>query len=320
MAELALIAAIERLLGPPGPRTARGPGDDAAVVRARPLAVTSVDTVADGVHFRRSTHSAADIGHKAMGSALSDLAAMGADPGEAYVSLALPGDLPDEGALELVAAAVALAEANGVTVAGGDVVSAASLVVGVTVVGWADSEEELVGRDGALPGHVIGVTGALGAAGAGLLLLERGQPLETNAKDLLTAHRRPQPLLDTGRALARAGVSAMIDVSDGLATDAAHLASSSGVGLHVQLDAVPVAFGVAETIVGEDPALFAAQAGDDYELLFCVDPQEWPGVQRAAAQTGTTVTRLGVVDEGAGFSLLGGSGLPDDGVRGYEHG
>jgi len=296
----------------------RGPGDDASVVRSRPLAVTSIDTVVDGVHFRRSTHSAADIGHKAMASAMSDLAAMGADPGEAYVSLALPADLPGDEALELAHAAVRVARTHGATVAGGDVVTAPTLVVSVTVVGWADSEEHLVGRDGARPGHLIGVTGTLGAAAAGLMLLERG---EAGYAPLLAAHRRPEPLPAVGRALAAAGVAAMIDMSDGLATDAAHIARASGVGMFVQLDEIPVATGVADAagISGQEVALFAAAAGEDYQLLFCVEPQRWAAVAAACEAEGTTATRLGLVEEGAGLSLLATSGLPVSGVEGYEH-
>lgn len=318
MAELELIAAIEALLAPRGPRLIRGPGDDAAVVRSRPLAVTSVDTAVDGVHFRRATHSPTDIGHKAMAAALSDLAAMGADPGEVYISLALAPEMPDAEALELTRAAVELAQEHGMTLAGGDVVAAPALVIGVTVVGWADTEEQLAGRDGARPGHLVGVSGALGAAGAGLVLLDGG---DTSAGPLQTAQRRPEPQLALGRALARAGVSAMIDVSDGLATDGSHVARSSGVALHLQLGAVPVAAGVAEVArtAGRDPRLFAASAGEDYELLFCVDDSGWQDVERVATSAGAVVTRLGVVEAGEGLSLIGPDGLPVTDVRGYEH-
>ncbi|MEA2466033.1 MAG: thiamine-monophosphate kinase, partial [Thermoleophilaceae bacterium] len=236
--ELDLIAAIQAALGTPPPRVLVGSGDDAAVVRADGVAVTSIDTVVDGVHFSRSTHSPADIGHKALATALSDLAAMGAGPGEAYVSLALPPDF--EGALDLVAAMRSLAQEQGVAIAGGDVVSSPVLAVTVSVTGWSGAADRLVYRSGAQAGDLVGVTGELGGSGAGLAALQRG----VTEGPLVDRHRRPQPLLATGLALAAAGVTAMIDVSDGVATDAAHLARASGVTLDLRLADLPLAAGV----------------------------------------------------------------------------
>src|SRR4051794_13284279 len=160
--ELELIAAIQAALGPLPARVLTGPGDDAAVVRADAVAVSSIDTVVDGVHFERATHSPADIGHKALATALSDIAAMGAGPGEALVSLALPPDFGVARALELVEAMRALAERQGVALAGGDVVSAPLLSVTVSVTGWSGAAERLVYRSGASAGDVVGVTGELG--------------------------------------------------------------------------------------------------------------------------------------------------------------
>ena len=300
MAELDLIRAIKAALTDRGGRTVRFTGDDAAVVRARPLAVTSIDTVVDGVHFSLATHSAGDVGWKALATALSDLAAMGAEAGEAYVSLILPSGF--DGALELVEAMEELAASCHTTIAGGYVVSGPALAVTVSVTGWADREDELAGRDGARPGDLVGVTGELGGSEAGRLLLEQGQ----REGALVRRHLRPEPRLREGRALAAAGVSAMIDVSDGLATDAGHLAAASGLELRLRLDAVPCAEGV-------EPAA-AAVGGDDYELLFTVAP-----AGRAAAETAAPVSWLGDASLGSGVVLLDADGRPVEGLRGYEH-
>src|SRR5205807_2715390 len=135
---------------------------------------------------------------------------------------------------------------TGTSIAGGDVVGAPALMVSVTAVGWADSEDQLVGRDGAKPGDLVGVTGDLGGAGAGLAVMEGRAPRTAGAEAALARVRRPWPRLREGRALAAAGVHAMIDLSDGLATDAGHIACASGARLLLRLAALPLADGVAE--------------------------------------------------------------------------
>jgi thiamine-monophosphate kinase len=323
MAEHELIAAITAALGQPPPRLLTGPGDDAAVVRADAVAVTSIDTVVDGVHFELATHSPADVGHKALATALSDIAAMGAGPGEAYVSLALPGGFGEAAALELVGAMRELAGRHGVALAGGDVVSSPVLAVTVSVTGWSGAADRLAYRSGARAGDLVGVTGTLGASGAGLLLL-KGFQADLPAQDrdsLIDRHRRPEPLLSAGLALAAAGVSAMIDVSDGLATDAGHLARASDVKLELRLADLPLAPGV-ETVARaceRDPLELAATEGDDYELLFTAPPERRGGIERAAGATGARVSWLGDVRAGSGLvELRASDGRPVE-LSGYEH-
>jgi thiamine-monophosphate kinase len=298
--ELELIAAIETALADRSGRLVRWTGDDAAVTRARPLAVTSIDTLVDGVHFRRQTHSARDIGWKALATALSDIAAMGAEVGEAYVSVVLPDDVDEP--IELVHGMEELAAECGATIAGGDVVHGPVLVLTVAVTGWADGEEELVGRDGARPGDLVAVTGELGGSEAGRLLLEAGGE---DPSGLAARHLRPRPRLEAGRALAAAGVSAMIDLSDGLATDAGHVAGRSGVELRVRLDDVPRPAGVSPEQ--------AVTGGDDYELLVAVPPG-----RRDAAEEAAPLTWIGEASAGSGLLLVGPHG-PVPGLRGYEH-
>jgi thiamine-monophosphate kinase len=258
----------------------------------------------DGVHFRSSQLSPADIGHRALAGALSDLAAMGSSASEAYLVLGLPRGTEPQAALSLAAAMKQLASAHGVTIAGGDVTESPCLMVSLTVAGWTNDPGRLVGRDGARPGDLVAITGTLGAAGAGLALLDDpsvGKDLPAKLVDELRArYARPQPRLAEGQLLAEHGATSMIDVSDGLAHDTSQIARRSGVRIELSLESLPLADGVAEVAarLGVDDRAFAASAGDDYELCACMPPAAALRLQAAWPTGSAALTWIDTVVEG----------------------
>jgi thiamine-monophosphate kinase len=324
--EFDLIAAIRERLPAPGPRLRVGSGDDAAVVETEGLAhAVTVDAQVEGVHFTLPEFPPEAIGRKALAAALSDLAAMGADPGEAYISLGAPAEAADELLLGIADGLAEVAGREGVSIAGGDLVGAPLLVLSVTAIGYETTDAPLVTRTGASPGEAVVVTGELGGAAAALALLDPGE--EGAAPDLpeeireaiLARQLDPHPRLQAGGALARAGATAMIDLSDGLGADAAHLARAGGCRLEIALEKVPVADGVAAIAGGERAALeLAASGGEDFELLATLPAERIGEASDAVSATGSKLTEIGYAAEGEGIALR----LPDGGdleARGFDH-
>jgi thiamine-monophosphate kinase len=264
-------------------------------------------------------------------SALSDLAAMGVRPGEAYLALGLPSGFDEQRALELVRGALRLASATETVLAGGDVVGAPTLTACVTVVGWSDDVQAPVGRDGARVGDLVGVTGSLGGAGAALAVMQARATRGPHTEAALARARRPSPRLAEGLALAQAGVHAMIDLSDGLATDADQIARASGVRLQIELEALPLQQGVAEVCaeLGMPPWRMAATAGEDYELCFCTAPELRTRAQEAVGEVSDIpITWIGSVQAparaGGDGPGVAGAEFSDErgqvvGLRGFEH-
>jgi thiamine-monophosphate kinase len=300
MGEFELLDRIRARLPQPGARVRLGSGDDAAVTVPGGATATSVDALVDGVHFRREWSSPTQIGAKALAVALSDLAAMGAEPGEAYVVLGIPADFDEDSCLELLDGMAKVAEETGTTLAGGDVTRAPVVTLAVTVVGHAKSAGDLVTRSGAQPGDALVVTGELGGAAAGLLLLEA----KPDVPSLVTRQVEPQPRLGAGQALAAAGATAMIDLSDGLGGDARHIAAAGGVGLRIDADALPLAPGLVEVAAdaGRDPLELATSGGEDYELLATLPEERLADAERATGDHGG-LTRIGTVIAGEGVEI-----------------
>ena len=263
MNEFDVIRRISALLPPAPPEVLLPLGDDCAVLEIGDRTwVAASDMLVSGHHFK-GWATPEDVGYKAVAVNVSDVAAMGGTPRFVLAS----GGAPDpETALRCSQGVIEACESFGVYPLGGDTTSADALTVDVAILGELATQPVL--RSGASPGGLLAVTGELGASAAGLLALERGM---TGPERLIRRCLRPEPRLGAGRVAARLGATAMIDLSDGLASDVHHLCDRSGVGCIVDLNLLPVKDDVRELVrsLERDPEIFAATGGEDYELLIC---------------------------------------------------
>lgn len=295
---------------------ALGSGDDATLLipQVGQQLVVSVDTSVVNVHFPHDAPAQA-IGHRALAVALSDLAAMGAVSRWCLMALTLDqrafeNDADSEQWLAHYARGFhALCQQHATSLVGGDV-TAGELSIGVTVMGEVPAGLAMT-RSGARPGDVVAVTGALGGGAGGLALWQRGE--RDLAHPLLQRYLLPQPRLDAGIAL-RGVATAAMDVSDGLLADLTHLREASRVGVDLDPEALPLAEGLVEAI-GHERALTAAlSGGDDYELLITLPPERVSHAVAKLAESGLSLRVIGRCTE-----ALGVTGVPDSGIKGWQH-
>ncbi|MBA2346441.1 MAG: thiamine-phosphate kinase [Rubrobacter sp.] len=283
-------------------------GDDCAVVRLGGTEwVAAADMLVSGYHFE-DWAAPEDVGYKAVAVNVSDVAAMGGRPRFVLVS----GGSPDpETALRCMNGVAEACQEFGVYPLGGDTTRADALTVDVSILGELPGGPML--RSGASPGDLLAVTGELGAAAAGLLLLQRG---ERSPERLIRKHLRPEPRVGLGIAAARLGVHVAIDISDGLASDVRHICEMSGVGCRVDLDLLPLAADTRQTAeaMEHNPEMLAATGGEDYELLLAAQGRT---LKMLSEESGMPVTVVGeVTDRGVAF-LRGGSVV--EGLSGWDH-
>lgn len=308
MNELDVIRLLSNKLPSPPPEVVVPIGDDCAVLRfGDALWVAAADMLVEGRHFKEWA-SPEDVGYKAVSVNVSDVAAMGGVP---RFVLASGGANEAETALRCMEGVLRACEEFGVYPLGGDTTGAAALTVDVSILGQLAHVPVL--RSGGRPGDLLAVTGELGASVAGLLALENG---DADPERLVKKHLRPEPRVSSGRVAARLGAHAMIDLSDGLASDVRHLCEMSGVGCRVDLGLLPIAGDTREYLrsSGRDPEILAATGGEDYELLMAASEEV---VEALVKESETPITVIGgMVGEEVVFVR---DGEPVENLAGWDH-
>ncbi|MBV9455607.1 MAG: thiamine-phosphate kinase [Rubrobacter sp.] len=308
MNEFDLISCLSARLPAPPPEVVVPMGDDCAVLRfGDALWVATADMLVAGRHFEEWA-TPEEVGYKAVAVNVSDVAAMGAVP---RFMLASGGADDVETTLGCMEGVLRACDEFGVYPLGGDTIRAAVLTVDVAILGQLAHAPVL--RSGARSGDLLAVTGELGASAAGLLALQRR---DTGPERLVKKHLHPEPRGNLGRKAARLGVQAMIDISDGLASDVRHLCQRSGVGCRIYLDLLPIAGDTQEYLrsIDRDPQILATTGGEDYELLIAAHENV---VKELEAESDVPITVIGEVVR-AGVVFLR-NGEPVENLSGWDH-
>ncbi|MBS3909011.1 MAG: thiamine-phosphate kinase [Actinobacteria bacterium] len=324
--EFALIERIARIVEQADERVILTIGDDTAVVKKTELdyALLTTDLMVEDVHFILKSITPHQLGYKSIAVNISDIAAMGGLPCYAVVSLALPPETEVAYVENLYRGMAEISQANGVRIVGGDVTRSEKLIINVALMGEVE-EENLSRRSDAEVGDIIMVTGELGASAAGLRLVLHPdiEPKVKNAAALKKAHFQPEPQVKAGRILSSLGVNAMEDISDGLASEVAHICEAGGVGARIRLDKVPIAAGVdsVAALTGERAIDLALGGGEDYGLVFTLSPQLQGAAESAFAEACLKVTVVGEVVESAhGITVIDWAGSESPMKQsGYTH-
>jgi thiamine-monophosphate kinase len=310
MKERELIDTIHALTGPEKDVSLLcGIGDDCAVVRKTKELVLlyTMDTLVESVHFEKSWHPAELLGRKAVSVNVSDIAAMGGRPLYLLFSLGLPPNFDEEWAMRLSRGVAEGCRRYDCTLIGGDTVrSPEGAVLTLSVIGEMKDQQVLY-RHGAQPGDIIYVSGPLGLAAGGLALFSRQMGGEDDFSPLYTAHLDPTARVELGRILAESGlVHAMMDLSDGLATDLAHICKQSRLGARVFQEQLPLdhALKKAATLLGRDSLQWMISGGEDFELLLTVAPHATKKLQEVMANSGHLLYPIGKMIKGNGVVLV----------------
>ena len=310
MNERQIIEYIAALAGPADARLVKGIGDDCAVIEkdGRHVWLLTMDTLIETVHFDCAFHPPEKLGRKAVSVNVSDIGAMGGRPMFVLLSIGLPKGFDETWFRAFARGLTDACREYGCLLIGGDTVACPQgLNVTLTVIGEAEADR-VVYRSGARPGDIIWVSGSLGFAAAGLELLRRKvEPDNAAFAAFREQHLNPRARVELGGRLGASGlVRAMMDLSDGLATDLAHLCKQSGVGARLVAQALPGVAALAEAarLLGADPEQWAVSGGEDYELLFTARPDAHSRLLDLGLQCDLPLSPVGTVVEGEGVTLV----------------